>query len=61
MNEKVKEFGIIRKLYVTFIDYNLLLKLTFRTYFDETWSKMGGQKMGQIFCAMECYKFSSKI
>ena len=42
MNEKVKEFGIIQKLYVTIIDYNLWLKLIFKTYFDEIWSKMGG-------------------
>ena len=35
MNEKVKEFGIIQKLYVTIIDYNLLLKFIFKTYFDE--------------------------
>ena len=42
MNRKVKEFGIIQKLYVTIIDYNLLLKFIFMTYFDEIWSKMGG-------------------
>ena len=39
MNEKVKEFGIIQKLYVTIINYNLLLKFIFKTktYFDEIW------------------------
>ena len=42
MNEKVKECGIIQKLYVTIIDYNLLLIFIFKTYFDEIWSKMGG-------------------
>ena len=42
MNEKVKEFGIKQKLYVTIIDYNLLLKFILKTYFDEIWSKMGG-------------------
>ena len=42
MNEKVKEFGIIQKLYVIIKDYDILLKLIFKTYFDEIWSKMGG-------------------
>ena len=42
MNKKVKEFGIIQKLYVTIVDYNLLLKFIFKTCFDEIWSKMGG-------------------
>ena len=37
MNEKVKECGIIQKLYVTIIDYNLLLKFIFKTHFDEIW------------------------
>ena len=41
MNEKVKEFGIIQKLYVTIVDYNFLLKLIFNTYFEKIWSKMG--------------------
>ena len=42
MNEKVKEFGILQKLYVTIIDYNLLQKIIFKTSFDKILSKTGG-------------------
>ena len=42
MKEKIKECGIIQKLCVTIIDYNLLFKDCLRTKIDEIWPKMWG-------------------
>ena len=59
MNEKVKEFGIIQKLYVIIMDYNLLLKSILRLILMRYGQKWVGKnrKMGLVFCAMKCSKF----
>ena len=42
MKEKIKECGIIQKLYVTIVDKNILSKTCLMTKIDEIWPKMWG-------------------
>ena len=42
MKEKIKECGIIQKLYVTIVDLNILSKTCLKTNIEGIWPKMWG-------------------